>query len=104
MGEGRPSRCLSSTRIFFMLTIVVSREMVSLIPRLSSFAVSGTPAKSQVSDLIHVMKYARLILFDSMDLHICVQLPPSTAVHRQPATLESLVEAGVHARIPGVVR
>lgn len=32
------------------------REMVSLIPRLSSFAVSGTPARSQVSDLIHVLK------------------------------------------------
>jgi len=32
------------------------REMVSLIPRLSSFAVSGTPAKTQVSDLIRVLK------------------------------------------------
>ena len=33
------------------------REMVSLIPRLSSFAVSGTPAKTQIADLIHVLKY-----------------------------------------------
>jgi E3 ubiquitin-protein ligase SHPRH len=32
-------------------------EMVSLVPRSSSFAVSGTPAKSQVSDLINVLKY-----------------------------------------------
>ena len=31
--------------------------MVSLIPRLSSFAVSGTPARSKVDDLIHVLKY-----------------------------------------------
>ena len=33
------------------------REMVSLIPRLSSFAVSGTPARSQISDMIHVLRY-----------------------------------------------
>ena len=32
------------------------REMVSLIPRLSSFAVSGTPARSLVAGLIHVWK------------------------------------------------
>ena len=31
-------------------------EMVSLIPRLSSFAVSGTPAKTRVSDLSYVLK------------------------------------------------
>lgn len=31
--------------------------MVSLIPRLSSYAVSGTPARSKVADLIHVLKY-----------------------------------------------
>ncbi|PPQ99586.1 hypothetical protein CVT24_005165 [Panaeolus cyanescens] len=35
-------------------------EMVSLIPRLSSFAVSGTPAKSQVADLIHVLRFLRV--------------------------------------------
>ncbi|KAF8963293.1 SNF2 family N-terminal domain-containing protein [Flammula alnicola] len=35
-------------------------EMVSFIPRLSSFAVSGTPAKSQMSDLIHVLKFLRI--------------------------------------------
>lgn len=34
-----------------------SRDMVSLIPRLSSFAVSGTPARAQVADLLHVLKY-----------------------------------------------
>lgn len=33
------------------------REMVSLIPRLSSFAVSGTPARAQVSDLISTLKF-----------------------------------------------
>ena len=33
------------------------RDMVSLLPRLSSFAVSGTPARAQVADLIHVLKY-----------------------------------------------
>ncbi|CAA7263986.1 unnamed protein product [Cyclocybe aegerita] len=35
-------------------------EMVSLIPRLSSLAVSGTPAKAQMSDLIHVLKFLRI--------------------------------------------
>ncbi|KAJ3551190.1 hypothetical protein NM688_g4853 [Phlebia brevispora] len=35
-------------------------EMVSLIPRVSSFAVSGTPARAQVSDLIHVFKFLRV--------------------------------------------
>lgn len=33
------------------------RDMVGMIPRLSSLAVSGTPAKGQVSDLVHVIKY-----------------------------------------------
>ncbi|KAI0776695.1 SNF2 family N-terminal domain-containing protein [Trametes elegans] len=37
-----------------------TEEMVSLIPRLSSFAVSGTPARSQVADLIHVLKFLRV--------------------------------------------
>ncbi|EGN92623.1 hypothetical protein SERLA73DRAFT_79438 [Serpula lacrymans var. lacrymans S7.3] len=37
-----------------------SEEMVSLIPRLSSFAVSGTPARSQVADLIHVLRFLRV--------------------------------------------
>ncbi|KAI0641041.1 SNF2 family N-terminal domain-containing protein [Trametes meyenii] len=37
-----------------------AEEMVSLIPRLSSFAVSGTPARSQVSDLIHILKFLRV--------------------------------------------
>jgi E3 ubiquitin-protein ligase SHPRH len=32
--------------------------MVSLIPRISSFAVSGTPARAHVSDLIHLLKQA----------------------------------------------
>lgn len=34
--------------------------MVSLIPRLSSFAVSGTPARAQVSDLISVLRFLRV--------------------------------------------
>ncbi|OBZ74793.1 putative ATP-dependent helicase IRC20 [Grifola frondosa] len=37
-----------------------TEEMVSLIPRLSSFAVSGTPARAQVADLIHVLKFLRI--------------------------------------------
>ncbi|KAF8512949.1 SNF2 family N-terminal domain-containing protein [Hysterangium stoloniferum] len=32
-------------------------EMVSLIPRKASIAVSGTPAKSKVSDLSHVLRF-----------------------------------------------
>ncbi|KAI0035543.1 SNF2 family N-terminal domain-containing protein [Vararia minispora EC-137] len=34
-------------------------EMVSLIPRYSSFAVSGTPARHQVSDLAHILNFLR---------------------------------------------
>ncbi|THG95740.1 hypothetical protein EW026_g5964 [Hermanssonia centrifuga] len=37
-----------------------TEEMVSLIPRVSSFAVSGTPARSQVADLIHVLNFLRI--------------------------------------------
>lgn len=36
--------------------LTYARDMVSLIPRLASFAVSGTPACSHVSDLNHVLK------------------------------------------------
>ncbi|KAI9509909.1 SNF2 family N-terminal domain-containing protein [Russula earlei] len=35
-------------------------EMVSLIPRLSSFAVSGTPARTRISDLFCVLKFLRV--------------------------------------------
>ncbi|KAI0321149.1 SNF2 family N-terminal domain-containing protein [Amylostereum chailletii] len=35
-------------------------EMVSLIPRSSSFAVSGTPARAHVADLSHVLKFLRV--------------------------------------------
>ncbi|EJD05157.1 uncharacterized protein FOMMEDRAFT_81201 [Fomitiporia mediterranea MF3/22] len=37
-----------------------TEEMVSLIPRLSSFAVSGTPARAKVDDLVHVIKFLRI--------------------------------------------
>ncbi|THH15865.1 hypothetical protein EW146_g4683 [Bondarzewia mesenterica] len=37
-----------------------TQEMVSLIPRYSSFAVSGTPARAQVSDLSHVLRFLRV--------------------------------------------
>ncbi|CAK5267784.1 unnamed protein product [Mycena citricolor] len=35
-------------------------DMVSMIPRVSSFAVSGTPARTQVADLIHVLRFLRV--------------------------------------------
>ncbi|EJD53059.1 hypothetical protein AURDEDRAFT_180640 [Auricularia subglabra TFB-10046 SS5] len=35
-------------------------EMVSLIPRLASFAVSGTPAKANVGDLYNTLKFLRV--------------------------------------------
>ncbi|KAJ7132049.1 SNF2 family N-terminal domain-containing protein [Mycena epipterygia] len=35
-------------------------DMVSLIPRLASFAVSGTPARTQIADLIHVLRFLRV--------------------------------------------
>lgn len=37
-----------------------TEDMVSLIPRLSSFAVSGTPARAQISDMLHVLKFLRV--------------------------------------------
>lgn len=37
-----------------------TEEMVSLLPRISSFAVSGTPARAEVSDLRHVLKFLRV--------------------------------------------
>ncbi|KAF7289508.1 SNF2 family helicase [Mycena chlorophos] len=35
-------------------------DMVSMIPRRASFAVSGTPARAQVADLSHVLKFLRV--------------------------------------------
>ncbi|RPD76905.1 hypothetical protein L226DRAFT_459082 [Lentinus tigrinus ALCF2SS1-7] len=53
-----------------------TEEMVSLIPRLSSFAVSGTPARSQVSDLIHVLKFLRVsAVIDVPRAWLRLQLP-----------------------------
>ncbi|KIK98364.1 hypothetical protein PAXRUDRAFT_9577 [Paxillus rubicundulus Ve08.2h10] len=43
-----------------MMGMGKSEGMVSLIPRLSSFAVSGTPARAQVSDLIRVLRFLRV--------------------------------------------
>ncbi|TFK67239.1 hypothetical protein BDN72DRAFT_843332 [Pluteus cervinus] len=37
-----------------------AEDMVALIPRLSSFAVSGTPARTQTSDLMHVLRFLRI--------------------------------------------
>ncbi|KAF8630101.1 hypothetical protein AX17_005497 [Amanita inopinata Kibby_2008] len=37
-----------------------TEDMVSLIPRQSSLAVSGTPARAQISDLIHVLRFLRV--------------------------------------------
>jgi hypothetical protein len=42
--------------------------MVSLIPRISSWAVSGTPAKVQVADLMHLLKYVLMVLFVCKDV------------------------------------
>ncbi|KAF4586100.1 hypothetical protein EYR38_010373 [Pleurotus pulmonarius] len=37
-----------------------TEDMVGMIPRLSSLAVSGTPARGQVSDLLHVIRFLRI--------------------------------------------
>lgn len=47
---------------FVRMLMSFGRAMVSLIPRLSSFAVSGTPARAQVSDLMHVLRYSDFLL------------------------------------------
>ena len=45
-----------SSNLCYLSLLMWLREMVSLIPRLLSFAVSGTPAKTQIADLIHVLR------------------------------------------------
>ncbi|THH04137.1 hypothetical protein EW145_g5749 [Phellinidium pouzarii] len=45
-----------------------TEEMVSLIPRLSSFAVSGTPARASVDDLIHVIKTVKAKVQDELSI------------------------------------
>ena len=44
------------SNLCYLSLLMWLREMVSLIPRLLSFAVSGTPAKTQIADLIHVLR------------------------------------------------
>lgn len=66
MGTGKSEFVSSTSSPFSVIRQAVcanvynSREMVSLIPRLSSFAVSGTPARAQVSDLISVLRFLRI--------------------------------------------
>jgi len=57
VGGGKAS-CVSWSTFSDMtqLSRPCTSEMVSLIPRLSSFAVSGTPARTRVSDLSYVLK------------------------------------------------
>ena len=55
--EARSSSCWDCFSCFDRPLTCPYRDMVSLLPRLSSFAVSGTPARAQVADLIHVLKY-----------------------------------------------
>ena len=65
---------------------LLCREMVSLIPRLSSFAVSGTPARSQVADLIHVLKCATVSLpFSACVTHM--RFAGSSVFVRSPTSL-----------------
>lgn len=64
---GKRREFLSSSLLFHLSTQLLTSftsEMVSLIPRISSLAVSGTPAKSSVKDLISVLKY---ILFTASE-------------------------------------
>lgn len=68
MGAGRIEYVLTSLPDLFLLsfpkgkalTLDAYREMVSLIPRISSWAVSGTPARVQVADLMHVLRFLRI--------------------------------------------
>lgn len=57
MVGGGKTECVTWYVCGYSANFRACREMVALIPRLSSFAVSGTPARSQVADLIHVLKY-----------------------------------------------
>ncbi|PCH42935.1 hypothetical protein WOLCODRAFT_90057 [Wolfiporia cocos MD-104 SS10] len=61
----------------------MAAEMVSLIPRLSSLAVSGTPARSQVSDLIHIFRFLRV--------SAVTQYPRVWSRIIQPAYMDELV-------------
>ena len=72
------------------------REMVSLIPRLSSFAVSGTPARSKVDDLQHVLRHVgfplaqrRVVLIESF---CCLRFLRVDAVLETPGVWSRLQE------------
>lgn len=57
VGGGKASYVFRQLYLDYLHSQVLSTsEMVSLIPRFSSFAVSGTPAKTRVSDLSYVLK------------------------------------------------
>ncbi|KAH8114834.1 SNF2 family N-terminal domain-containing protein [Phellopilus nigrolimitatus] len=58
-----------------------TEEMVSLIPRISSFAVSGTPARSSVDDLIHVLKFLRIDVVTGSSKTWARLQKPAFAVH-----------------------
>lgn len=56
VGGGKTEYVLLSISSILCSYFAGYRDMVSLIPRLSSFAVSGTPARAQISDMLHVLK------------------------------------------------
>ncbi|KAI5120240.1 hypothetical protein M0805_007544 [Coniferiporia weirii] len=56
-----------------------TEEMVALIPRLSSFAVSGTPARARVDDLIHVINFLRIGAVVNSKIWLRLQKPAFAA-------------------------
>lgn len=57
-------------------------EMVSLLPRRSSFAVSGTPARNKVEDLQQALRFALLFRrLSPLSLHPYASLLPPLLAH-----------------------
>jgi hypothetical protein len=70
--------------LHLFMTMVLLRRMVSLIPRISSWAVSGTPAKVQVADLMHLLKYVLVVSFACLNVDCIVDffvLTTSSVLH-----------------------
>lgn len=68
-----------------------TEEMVSLIPRLSSFAVSGTPARASADDLIHVIRFLRVNeIIDSVKVWTRLLKPPFAGYFKKLFELVSI--------------
>jgi E3 ubiquitin-protein ligase SHPRH len=74
MAGGGKAESVHSLSVRLVGVLTFGRDMVSLIPRLASFAVSGTPARSRVSDLSHVLKFVLIFSLSSIPFNYEYQI------------------------------